>query len=119
MRVRLCVDTIRRPACWALLTPPCAALPTFTCAGDKGYELYRWATAAVSSYSFILGDDKYQVSACTQCVSSLSCHAEAGARGYGAGCVPRWLAQAMVPYWDALNHTTGAVNVRLNHHTTK
>jgi hypothetical protein len=25
--------------------------------------------------------------------------------------------QAMVPYWDALNHITGYVNVRLNHHT--
>lgn len=29
--------------------------------GERGYELYRWATAAVASYSFILGDDKYQV----------------------------------------------------------
>eukprot|EP00198_Chlamydomonas_reinhardtii_P014034 XP_001703371.1 predicted protein [Chlamydomonas reinhardtii] len=28
--------------------------------GERGYELYRWATAAVASYSFILGDDKYQ-----------------------------------------------------------
>ncbi|KXZ56370.1 hypothetical protein GPECTOR_1g328 [Gonium pectorale] len=28
--------------------------------GREGYELYRWATCAVSSYSFILGDDKYQ-----------------------------------------------------------
>ncbi len=29
--------------------------------GEEGYELYRWATSAVASYSFILGDDKYQV----------------------------------------------------------
>ncbi|KAG2499217.1 hypothetical protein HYH03_002797 [Edaphochlamys debaryana] len=28
--------------------------------GERGYELYRWATCAVASYSFILGDDKYQ-----------------------------------------------------------
>ncbi|KAG2442960.1 hypothetical protein HXX76_003034 [Chlamydomonas incerta] len=28
--------------------------------GERGYELYRWATSAVASYSFILGDDKYQ-----------------------------------------------------------
>lgn len=28
---------------------------------QQGYELYRWATCAVASYSFILGDDKYQV----------------------------------------------------------
>ncbi|GFR41412.1 hypothetical protein Agub_g2095 [Astrephomene gubernaculifera] len=28
--------------------------------GQQGYELYRWATCAVASYSFILGDDKYQ-----------------------------------------------------------
>ncbi|GLI68824.1 hypothetical protein VaNZ11_013329, partial [Volvox africanus] len=31
-------------------------LPT----GKAGYDLYRWATCAVASYSFILGDDKYQ-----------------------------------------------------------
>ncbi len=53
--------------------------------GEAGYELYRWATAVVASYSFMLGDDKYQ---------------------------------AMVPVWDALNHITGKVNVRL-HHCTK
>lgn len=29
--------------------------------GQAGYDLYRWATCAVASYSFILGDDKYQV----------------------------------------------------------
>ncbi|GLC35928.1 hypothetical protein PLESTB_000520300 [Pleodorina starrii] len=29
-------------------------------AGKEGYDLYRWATCAVASYSFILGDDKYQ-----------------------------------------------------------
>ncbi|EFJ47106.1 hypothetical protein VOLCADRAFT_105180 [Volvox carteri f. nagariensis] len=28
--------------------------------GKAGYDLYRWATCAVASYSFILGDDKYQ-----------------------------------------------------------
>ncbi|KAJ9508970.1 hypothetical protein QJQ45_028299 [Haematococcus lacustris] len=45
--------------------------------GAAGRRAYRWATAAVASYSFILGDDRYQ---------------------------------AMVPFWDALNHVTGAVN---------
>ena len=29
---------------------------------DEGKALYMWATAVVSSYSFMLGDDKYQVS---------------------------------------------------------
>ncbi|KAG1675758.1 hypothetical protein FOA52_012414 [Chlamydomonas sp. UWO 241] len=28
--------------------------------GEKGRQLYRWATAVVSSYSFMLGDDRYQ-----------------------------------------------------------
>ncbi len=28
-------------------------------AGEGAWEPYRWATAAVSSYSFILGDDKF------------------------------------------------------------
>ncbi len=31
--------------------------------GGKGKQLYKWATAVVSSYSFMLGDDKYQASA--------------------------------------------------------
>ncbi|GIL72649.1 hypothetical protein Vretimale_4391 [Volvox reticuliferus] len=35
---------------------PKLRLPT----GKAGYDLYRWATCAVASYSFILGDDKYQ-----------------------------------------------------------
>ncbi len=36
--------------------------------GDRNFawELYRWATAAVASYSFILGDDHYQVHYCMQ-----------------------------------------------------
>jgi SET domain-containing protein 6 len=45
-------------------------------------RLYRWATAIVASYSFVLGDDRYQ---------------------------------ALVPVWDALNHVSGRVNVRLAH----
>jgi hypothetical protein len=46
------------------------------------WQLYAWATAAVASYSFKLGDD---------------------------------LFEAMVPVWDALNHVTDKVNVRLHH----
>eukprot|EP00798_Chlamydomonas_sp_ICE-L_P007308 gene7308-426_t len=30
-------------------------------ADKEGKKLYMWATAVVSSYSFMLGDDKYQV----------------------------------------------------------
>ncbi len=26
------------------------------------------------------------------------------------------MLQAMVPFWDALNHITGRSNIRLNHH---
>lgn len=29
-------------------------------AGRKGFDLYRWASGVVASYSFILGDDQYQ-----------------------------------------------------------
>lgn len=30
-------------------------------AEEEGYRLYMWATGIVSSYSFVLGDDKFQV----------------------------------------------------------
>jgi hypothetical protein len=116
------------------------------------FELYRWATAAVASYSFILGDDHYQVgrrcrcAACLQraCVSHTSSsgsphlikwfltswevHAPSplsdayqGQPVPGRPCPPVPAAlgcalQAMVPFWDALNHITKWANVRLAHH---
>lgn len=47
-------------------------------------NLYRWATAVISAYSFTLGDDRLQ---------------------------------AMVPYWDLLNHVTGGAPALLMSHT--
>uniref|UniRef100_A0A0G4I151 SET domain-containing protein n=1 Tax=Chromera velia CCMP2878 TaxID=1169474 RepID=A0A0G4I151_9ALVE len=49
---------------------------------EESQELFYVMAAVASSYSFELGDDKYQ---------------------------------AMVPFWDMLNHVTGRVNVRLHH----
>ncbi len=57
--------------------------------GDKGWALYQWATAAVSSYSFILGDDKYHVRGeageCTAWLSSAPGKKRGGVTGGQVG----------------------------------
>ena len=37
---------------------------------EEQYELYLWATAAVSAYSFTLGDDKIQAMVSSACFAS-------------------------------------------------
>lgn len=52
------VDSLwRAVASQFILDHPHLKLP----GGEKGRQLYFWGTAAVASYSFILGDDHYQV----------------------------------------------------------
>lgn len=41
--------------------PPHPTPPLATADSDECWQLYQWATAAVASYSFVLGDDQYQV----------------------------------------------------------